>query len=165
MYQRLKERALDLARHELGIANSRKQAGVWIAGRRREESKRRSDIPLHEADGSVIWVSPVANWTKLDLNTYRSMNPDIPRNPVAAQLHMSGECLCGAYAHPGELDEIGFFYPDTRDRIVALQREVAAAGWVEPHCRWGHGQGGKVAKPGRLCSSCDFRFETAAESA
>lgn len=159
MYQRLKERALDKARHQLGIANSRTQCAVWIAGRRREESKRRADIPLHESDGSVIWVSPVANWTKLDLNTYRSMNPDIPRNPVAAQLHMSGECLCGAYAHPGELDELGFFYPAVKARIVALQEQVKAAGYVEPHCVWGHGQGGKVSKPGRLCTSCDARFE------
>lgn len=71
MYSRLKERCLDAARHDLGVANSRTKFAVYIAGRRRAESERREDAPLHEADGSVIWISPLAMWTKLDLNTYQ----------------------------------------------------------------------------------------------
>jgi 3'-phosphoadenosine 5'-phosphosulfate sulfotransferase (PAPS reductase)/FAD synthetase len=153
MYSRLKERCLDAARHDLGVANSRTKCAVYIAGRRRAESERREDIPLHESDGSVIWASPLAMWTKLDLATYRTMHPDCPRNPVSAQLHMSGECLCGAFAHPGELDEIGYWFPDVKAEIEALQCEVAAAGFAEPLCTWGHGQG-VPSKRGRLCSSC-----------
>lgn len=156
MYQRLKERAFDKARHELGIANSRTKAALFIAGRRRQESERRADIPLWESDGTVIWVSPLAFWTKPDLNTYRLMYRDVPRNDVSDALHMSGECLCGAYAHTGELDEIGYFYPDVRADIEALQDEVRAAGFVEPWCTWGHGQG-KPGKSGRLCGSCATR--------
>lgn len=156
MYQRLKERALDKARHRLGVANSRSTAAVWIAGRRRQESDRREDIPLHESDGTVIWASPVAMWTKLDLATYRRMH-DVPRNPVSEHLHMSGECLCGAFAHAGELDEIGFFYPEVAARIRGLQDRVAAAGYGEPYCQWGHGIGGKPQATGRLCQSCDAR--------
>lgn len=157
MYQRLKERALDKARYELGVANSRTKCALWIAGRRREESKRRADVPLHEADGTVVWASPVAMWTKLDLNTYRQMF-NVPRNPVSAILHMSGECLCGAFAHPGELDEIRDWFPQHAAWIEGLQQKVRAAGYTEPHCNWGHGQGGAVNKPtGRLCTSCDFR--------
>ena len=153
MYQRLKERALDAARHELGVANSRKKAAVFIAGRRRDESERRSDIKLHEKDGSVIWVSPIAFWTKLDLATYREMHPDVPRNEVSDLIHMSGECLCGAFAHPGELDELGYWFPEVRAEIEALQEEVKAAGHEEPFCQWGHGRGSS-SKKGRLCSSC-----------
>lgn len=154
MYTRLKERALDKARHELGIANSQTKAAVFIAGRRRQESERRADIPLHEDDGSVIWVSPIALWTKPDLMTYRLMHGDVPVNEVAELIHMSGECLCGAYAKPGELDEIGYWYPEVKAEIKALEAEVAAAGIESPWSRWGHGQG-KPSKSGRLCSSCD----------
>lgn len=154
MYQRLKERALDLARHDLGVANSRTKAAVFIAGRRRQESKRREDVPLSERDGSVIWASPLAFWTKPDLNTYRLMFNDVPRNEVSDLLHMSGECLCGSFAHPGEIDEIGLWFPEVRAEIEQLQRDVAAAGHQEPLCTWGHGAG-KASKKGRLCSSCE----------
>jgi 3'-phosphoadenosine 5'-phosphosulfate sulfotransferase (PAPS reductase)/FAD synthetase len=153
MYSRLKERALDLARHDLGVANSRTKAAVFIAGRRRAESERRQDVPLYESDGSVIWVSPLAMWTKLDLNTYREIFHDVPRNEVSDLLHMSGECLCGAFAKPGELDEIGEWFPEVRAEIEELQRDVAAAGHERPFCTWGHGQG-DPSKSGRLCSSC-----------
>lgn len=153
MYSRLKERALDLARHELGVANSRTKVAVFIAGRRRAESERREDIPLSQADGSVIWVSPIALWQKLDLATYREMHPDVPRNEVSDLIHMSGECLCGAFARPGELDEIGYWFPEVRAEIEALQAEVRAAGHPEPFCRWGHGEGAP-SKSGPLCSSC-----------
>lgn len=158
-YGRLKERALDAMRHDLGIANRRKVAALWLAGRRRSESERRAEIPLHERDGSVIWASPLANWRKLDLNTYRLMMGDVPRNEVSDLLHMSGECLCGAFAKPGELDQIRQWYPDTAAQIDALAVEVRAAGHPDHLCHWGHGLTGRqlkdAGKVGRLCSSCE----------
>jgi 3'-phosphoadenosine 5'-phosphosulfate sulfotransferase (PAPS reductase)/FAD synthetase len=158
MYQRLKERALDKARHILGVANSRKKAALFIAGRRREESKRREDVPLYESDGSVIWASPLAHWTKADLTTYRLMAGDVPVNTVSERLHMSGECLCGAFAKPGELEEIRFWFPDVAAEIDDLMAEVRASGVTEgARETWGHGQG-KASKSGRLCQSCDSRF-------
>lgn len=158
MFQRLKERALDKARHELGIANSRTVGALWIAGRRREESERRRHIPSVETDGTVTWVSPVLNWTSLDLTTYRKLHK-VPVNPVTDHLHMSGECLCGAFAKPGELDEIRMFYPDVAERITNLEQRVAAAGFPTAVCRWGHG-GASAARSSatakaRLCSSCE----------
>lgn len=161
MYQRLKERALDKARHTLGVANSRSKAVTFIAGRRRAESARRADVPLHESDGTVIWVSPIALWTKLDLNTYRLMHDDVPRNPVAENLHMSGECLCGAFAKPGEIEHIRYWYPDVAAEIEDLERQARCSGLVDTtFCTWGHGLAGssKPVATGRLCSSCDARF-------
>jgi hypothetical protein len=155
MYQRLKERPLDAARHVLGVAGSRTKAALFLAGRRRQESDRRQDVPLHEPDGSVIWASPLAMWT--NLNTYRDMHPDVPRNEVSDLLHMSGECLCGAFAKPGELDAIGEWFPAVADEIRALEAEVRAAGHPEPLCRWGHGVTGAglaAMRTGPLCSSC-----------
>lgn len=161
MYGRIKERALDKARHTLGIARSKKKVAIWVAGRRRQESDRRVAIPLHEADGTVIWASPLAMWTKLDMNTYRLMHlgtsDEVPVNPVTDHLHMSGECLCGAFAKPGELEQIRYFYPDVAAEIDALQEQVRAAGYPEERCAWGHGKRGRAEKlpePGRLCSSC-----------
>jgi 3'-phosphoadenosine 5'-phosphosulfate sulfotransferase (PAPS reductase)/FAD synthetase len=156
MYTRLKERALDQARHTLGFANSRTKVALWLTGRRREESERRVHIPLHEPDGTVIWAAPLANWTSLDLNTYRLMFDDVPVNEVTKLIHMSGECLCGAFAHPGELDEIGYWFPEVRAHIEHIQRKVRDAGHPAEICTWGHGKGQR-SRVGRLCSSCDAR--------
>lgn len=156
MYQRLKERGLRQARRKL-VTNGRKERVLFLAGRRRDESARRAEIPFHEREGSVIWASPLALWTKLDMNTYRQMEGDVPHNEVSDHLHMSGECLCGAFAKPGELDLIGEFYPETAKQLRELEEEVRAAGWESPKCFWGHGKGGanlSEQRVGALCTSC-----------
>lgn len=155
MFQRLKERALREVQREL-ITDPRRQRVLYIAGRRRAESRRRINIPLYEVNGSAIWASPIAMWTKLDINTYRLMYGDVPVNTVSERLHMSGECLCGAFAKPGELDEIRFWFPEMARQIDELESEVRAAGHKEPFCRWGHGQGKPTEKTGKLCTSCDI---------
>lgn len=158
MYQRLKERSLEKARREL-VKNPRRERVVFLAGRRREESKRRQDIPISERRGSTVWVSPLVHWTKLDLNMYRMMY-DVPRNEVSDLLHMSGECLCGAFAHSGELDEIGMWFPEVRAEIEVLQEKVAAKPNIpRERCRWGWGADKeKPSKVGDMCTSCDARF-------
>lgn len=155
MYQRLKERALRLIRAEL-VKDSRRERVMFVAGRRREESDRREGVPVSERQGSVIWASPIAHWTKLDLNTYRSLH-EVPENHASSVIHMSGECLCGAFAKPGELDMIAEWFPEVAAHIRELEIEVRAAGHPEEVCHWGHGQGRKSVS-GPLCSSCDDRF-------
>jgi len=161
MYQRLKERALRKIRREL-VTHSRKERVLFIAGRRRAESSRREsrEIPEFEVEGSVVWVSPLVHWTSADMRAYRERFPDTPTNEVSAMIHMSGECLCGAFAAKGELDEIGFFFPEVRSEIEVLEAEVEAAGIPEPRCRWGWGayrDTPGVHQSGRMCSSCDAR--------
>lgn len=156
MYQRLKERGLAAAQRDL-VTNPRRERVVFVAGRRRAESKRRESVPIHERNRSAIWASPLAFWTKLDLNTYRVMHGDVPVNPVSGLLHMSGECLCGAFAKPGELDEVDAWFPEAAAAIRSLESEVRAAGHPEPFCTWGHGQGA-ASQVGPMCSSCDERF-------
>lgn len=160
MYQRLKQRGLEQARKKLVGNRGRTERVVFLAGRRREESKRRAGIPDRDRVGAMVFISPLVNWTKLDLNTYRVLHPDVPRNPVSDTLHMSGECLCGAFAHRGELDEIGFWYPETAKYIRELEQEVIAAGHPSPKCHWGWGadKGVKPSKSGPMCTSCDSRF-------
>lgn len=154
-FQRLKERALDIVRAEL-VTNPRRERLLNIAGRRRSESKRRRNIPLYEPDGSAIWASPIAMWTKEDMVKYRAMKGDVPFNPVTDHIGMSGECLCGAFAKPGELDRLRIWYPNVADRIDQIAAKVKAAGHPEPRCRWGHGEGRRTEQTGRLCTSCDI---------
>lgn len=156
MYQRLKERALRKVVRYV-VTSPYRQRVVFLAGRRRDESKRRADVPEAEREGSIVWVSPLVSWTNADLHAYRGQHPGIPRNVVADHLHMSGECLCGSFAKPGELGEIAFWYPEIAAEIHALEHEVRAAGIPEQRCRWGWGAGSAEAPSpsGPLCSSCD----------
>lgn len=159
MYQRLKERGLRQAQRKL-VTNPHKERIIFLAGRRRDESIRRFNVPAIERVGSVVWVSPLVNWTALDLNTYRLLHPDVPKNPVTDALHMSGECLCGAFAHKDELEEIAFWYPEVAEHIRDLEEKVRKAGHPEERCRWGWGayrNDTNPSKVGVMCSSCKAR--------
>ena len=177
MYQRLKERGLMSARRRL-VTHSRRERVIYLAGRRRDESARRQSIPSHERRGSIVYVSPMIFWTKLDMNTYRAMAGDVPHNPVTDMLHMSGECLCGSFAHENELDEIGQWMPEVKHEIEHLEAEVLATGkFPEWQCEWGWGANKDAIKAARksgmsddeitalfsrksgglMCSSCDAR--------
>jgi 3'-phosphoadenosine 5'-phosphosulfate sulfotransferase (PAPS reductase)/FAD synthetase len=161
MFSRLKERPLDEVRRDL-ITDRRRQRVLFIAGRRRAESKRRTNIPLMETDGSAIWASPLAMWTKEDMGAYRAISArdgdPVPFNSVSDAIGMSGECLCGAFAQEGELERIRLWYPDTAAEIDQLEADVRAAGHKEPFCKWGHGKGKPTEKAGRMCDSCDFQL-------
>ena len=156
IYQRLKERSLRSVRREL-VASPRRERVLFIAGRRRSESVRRQDVPLHERQGSTIWASPLAMWTKLDLSTYRLVMGDVPVNRVSELLGMSGECLCGCFAKPGELDKIRAHFPISAKEIDQLQDAVREAGHLGLKARWGWGWQRTARKPaqsGPLCTSC-----------
>jgi 3'-phosphoadenosine 5'-phosphosulfate sulfotransferase (PAPS reductase)/FAD synthetase len=165
MYQRLKERSLEQIRNGL-VSNPFRERVIFLAGRRRSESARRASranaqeiMPL-ERKGSIVWASPLFNWSALDMNDYRRAHPGIPRNEVAALLHMSGECLCGCYAKPGELDEIGDWFPSVAAWIRGLEAEARTAGIPQRLCKWGFGAGPwRPSRTGPLCSSCDARFQ------
>lgn len=162
MYNNLKERGLRKVRRRL-VTHGRRERVLFIAGMRRDESKRRGrNVERHHREGSTVWVSPLIEWSKQDLNDYRTLHPSCPRNPVAAELHMSGECLCGSFAKPGELDEIEFWRPKTAAYIRSLEDKVLTAGNVPPEkAKWGWGAYRRVtpkdtAKLGPLCSQCSL---------
>jgi hypothetical protein len=105
-------------------------------------------------------------WTKLDMTTYRLMMGDVPTNAVSDKLGMSGECLCGAYAKTGELDNIRAHYPDVAAEIDQLEQFVRDSGAPAEYCTWGHGLAmtapatatpggiGLEHKTGPMCTSC-----------
>ncbi|OBJ40281.1 hypothetical protein A5630_25355 [Mycolicibacterium mucogenicum] len=161
MFQRLKERGLRQARRKL-VTRPRRERVLFVAGRRRQESARRANIPLYERVDSTIWASPIALWTKLDMMTYRLMNREVdpvPVNQVSDLLHMSGECLCGSFAKAGELDEIEMWFPDVAEYIRDLEAEIADRPDIpERRKKWGWGAYADVKpskKVGSLCTSCN----------
>jgi 3'-phosphoadenosine 5'-phosphosulfate sulfotransferase (PAPS reductase)/FAD synthetase len=168
MFTRLKERALVRIRREL-VNDPRRERVVFIAGRRRDESKRRANVPLSERRGSTVYASPLINWTKADLTTYRLVCGDVPVNEVSGLIHMSGECLCGSFASPGEREEVGYWFPDVMAEIAELEREIAHRDDIPEHRKtWGWGSDpakkaldGAPSHSGLLCSSCDDRFQSA----
>jgi 3'-phosphoadenosine 5'-phosphosulfate sulfotransferase (PAPS reductase)/FAD synthetase len=172
MYRHLKDEPLMTFRRSIVGNEGRTRKVVYLGGMRWAETERRfRNAEAIDQDGAIVWVSAIVHWTDAHMREYRARhrcqadhdhtqhrlcNPNaLPLNEVTEHLHMSGECLCGAFAKPGELDEIEFFYPKTGAKLRALEAEAEAADL--PACRWGQKPpgGGDAASPaGRLCSSC-----------
>lgn len=162
MFRLLKERQVErlIREHKHGRFD---RIGL-VAGARRQESTIRmsvaQDVHVRKAQ---VWINPIVDWSHADKNEYMEAN-HLPRNPVVDNLHMSGECLCGAFARmpdSGELDAISFFYPETGAYIRDLEKQVFEAGqWPN----WGcfrpedfDEQGG--AQPWLpLCQDCPTRW-------
>ena len=173
MFQRLKERALRQIRNEL-VGDPRKNRVLFVAGRRREESARRASIPEMEREGSLVWVSPLVNWTKLDMNTYRLMcretDVPVPVNEVSDLIHMSGECLCGAFASRGERDELDLWFYDSLAEIRELETLLLPRADIPDYRKtWGWGgvpelavqakkRDRKPSKSGPMCDGCDAKL-------
>jgi len=162
MYARLKERPLR------GFIRAQKQHRyqrlVLSTGARSDESARRmGHVRPVRREGVKVWVNPLHDWTKLQCMDYLGAR-GVPRNPVVELLHMSGECLCGAFAKPGELREIALWYPAVAERIRGLEARVREAGIAA--CRWGERPPGRKGKGRRdsagrvseLCQRCQFRL-------
>jgi 3'-phosphoadenosine 5'-phosphosulfate sulfotransferase (PAPS reductase)/FAD synthetase len=163
MYRHLKERALrQFVRETLGRGRG-KRVILYSGVRTAESARRRRNFTGRDIDrtGRVVWVAPIIGFSTGELAACRSRFA-VAQNEVAVHLHMSGECLCGAFARPGELDEIDFWYPGVADEIRALEALVTAAGHQQN--RWGAGRSPRRPRAGRLCSSCTlFDPETYAD--
>lgn len=156
-YIRLKERRLREIQRDYSKKGERL---LLLSGVRTNESKRRkinvANVKIAEPNKSLTrcaWANPIVGFTSANLMDYRE-NHGIPQSPVAALIHKSGECLCGAFAKKGELEEIEFWFPETGRYIRSLEVLAEKAG--KPYCRWGWGfeklKG--VPAPGPLCQGC-----------
>lgn len=160
-YARLKERPLE--RFTTDQKSKRMDKIMLLTGIRQDESKRRMGYgsTIIDTKGCRVWVNALYYWTNEEMATYKA-EQDLPRNPVADHLHMSGECLCGAFAAPGELEEIRFFYPDVAARIDGWNTAAKAKGLT--YNQWGCKR--KLMPPLAqedieltLCQSCEFKQE------
>lgn len=163
MYARLKQRALQrLAR--LCKANCRgkeKRRVLLVSGCRSQESSRRmGNTEEVQIDGQRIWCAPLHDWSKLDTSDCLE-HAKQDRNLVVDLIHKSGECLCGAFAKNGELEELNQFdltrpaYDEIK-RIEAIVRPIHGWGWGEKPLK-------KQSCPIRpqdqhLCTQCNLTF-------
>jgi hypothetical protein len=145
---------------------------------RRPPTRSRYEDLITETDpetGEVAgFPGPARHWKmyqRLKLRAIERVQAELIDNPwrqrivlLADLIHMSGECLCGAFAKPGELDEIGDWFPDVAAHIRGLEAKVRAAGAPEERCRWGWGAyrdrktAEQPSKSGAMCSSCEERW-------
>lgn len=174
MFNRLKERCIRaLVRdHQGGDV-------MLVSGLRQSESVKRMRLKSEPIQryGRQLWVAPFFFMSNHEVEEYRQKHlAQLPRNPAKPTLCMSGECLCGAFARPQELEEIEFFFPATGKYLRDLSARVRAAGfpwdWDErPPQWWVDQQQAKRAgqadafeyelaeRINMLCSSCERRHE------
>lgn len=129
MYVCLKERAIMELRRR-----SQKKRGDRIliaSGARHDESLRRMQYATKEINkqGSIIWVNPIYWWSTQERDEFNAAN-GVPVNPVSQELGMSGECGCGAFAQPGELERWRKVDPSFGERIDRLSAEVLERGFT-----------------------------------
>jgi 3'-phosphoadenosine 5'-phosphosulfate sulfotransferase (PAPS reductase)/FAD synthetase len=127
-YAHLKDRALKRL-------TTKKRAGgdvLLVAGARTAESVRRmSNAKLVTESGHRTWLNPILHWPKEATTDYARKHA-VPPNPVSEALGMSGECLCGCYARPGERALLRRYYPAWEEWCAWLESEVEGAG------KWAH---------------------------
>jgi 3'-phosphoadenosine 5'-phosphosulfate sulfotransferase (PAPS reductase)/FAD synthetase len=162
-YTRLKERRLDEVRREAKLGQPRSSTVLFLSGVRQAESRRRSRRDPFASRGSAKFCSPLIDWTASQIADYLGRY-DLPLSDIAALLHRSGECNCGAFAQAEEERAMmRTFWPKWwTEGIEALEAEAEALGirW----CRWGgfdldgNRANGTSRKAGvGLCSSCGVR--------
>lgn len=158
MYIQLKERPL---RRLIREAKKRRNDRVMlVTGVRSEESTTRMgyDAPITK-EAAKVWVSPIIDWTASECNEYIEAN-GLKRNEVVDLMHMSGECLCGAYARPGEFKEIKCWFPETAHQIQEIEAEVRGRGFnwgwgeIPPHSKHKKDDPEQMKIPGMLCYGC-----------
>lgn len=130
---------------------------AFISGRRKKESKRRlkmkSLLPYENPETNIIFCSPLYYWTNNDIKNYIKKEK-LELCPVYATLHMSGDCLCGAFSELGESNLIKTFHPDLAQKIVYLEQKYGG--------KWGNQMSMLAATKqdtisNHICSECIYR--------
>lgn len=157
-YIRLKERQLEALKRDLKKGHPRSARVLYLTGVRRDESKRRSRRSEITRTGATVFCNPLIDWTNSQMHRYRAEH-ELPQSDVAALIHRSGECNCGAFAAPGEREMMQSLWPDWFEKTIAsLEREAKAQGIAA--CEWGKAPPAQLPdEVGPLCSDCQLRLE------
>ena len=158
MYNWLKERAIRQVVRE--TKQSRLEEVGLLTGVHNAESVRRMGFtrPVTKV-GSQVWLAQLFDWIEPDFADHKR-EYSLPTSPVNQKLGFSGECLCGAFARPGELERIDQYYPKVADRIHRLAKRAKA---LHKWHIWGQrpqslDQYDLPFMP--MCSSCPTRLAT-----
>ncbi len=89
------------------LAEALKDFDVWISGRKRYQGGRRTELPLFEADGERLKINPLANWTKGDIDIYRTAF-SLPQHSLVEKGYASIGCEpCTSPVGEGEDERAG----------------------------------------------------------
>jgi 3'-phosphoadenosine 5'-phosphosulfate sulfotransferase (PAPS reductase)/FAD synthetase len=123
IYNRLKGRAIELLVRR--TKNHRMSKVLLATGLREDESLRRMGYRGQEINriGAQVWINPIYWWSRQQRDAYIATH-SLPRNPVSETLGISGECACGAFAHPGEHEKLRQVDPDLAARFDRLHEET-----------------------------------------
>lgn len=122
-YINLKRNAIEQVVRE--VKEEKSDRVLLVTGVYADESDRRAGFhQIEKRRGAQVWVNPCFEWSDADMGQYRLEN-DLPVNEVAAELGKSGECLCGAYAHPGDLEAVRRVCPALAERFDRLSEEIS----------------------------------------
>lgn len=149
--------------------NSKKMERIaLISGVRQKESVRRAVnaqiIGIDQDTPRIIWISPVYYWTTEEAYAYVNKH-DYELSESYTSLHLSGDCLCGAYAQKQESYLIAQFYPDTGKQIAEIEKVAGRQHKGAKH--WGNGDSmrGAIKTVGLqnfACGGdCEARFDPA----
>ncbi|MEN3284319.1 MAG: hypothetical protein V7607_5459 [Solirubrobacteraceae bacterium] len=157
-YQRLKERCIrQLVREH---KTKRSDRVMLLTGKRTAESSRRSRTTAGiERNGAQLYVNPLMAWGDDFVRDYR-VRHRLPQSDVAALLHRSGECNCGAFAAKGEREMLRSLFPAWWQRTIApLETEARRRGITA--CVWGRRPPGPppLQQTAPACAGCRLRME------
>jgi len=125
------------------------------SGVRKDESERRgrSTKEWSVMEGVPIYA-PIFDWTTEKTWEYFNYHKH-QRSPVYEILCISGDCLCGAFASPGERELIRDFYPEVFERIRKLEEETGEI-WGARSCA----NRKRKKNSNALCVDCDLKEKT-----
>lgn len=108
--------------------NEQKKLGkniIFLSGRRKKESNRRKRMKSNKeyvtTEGMTFW-SCIFNMETVEVWDYLKEN-NLKRSPTYETMHLSGDCLCGAFSSKGESDWLTVFHPEMAQRFKELEKK------------------------------------------
>lgn len=143
---------------------------TFVSGIRRKESSRRMRTaePFSYDKGTttkkkkgMAFIAPLYDWSDQQVWDYIKEH-DLEISPAYKTLHISGDCLCGAYADFKEAELLNIFHPETAERIRCLEKKRSEKCEGCPNNTWGNhssleGTKEQTSMENFICGECQVR--------
>jgi len=128
------------------------EKACFISGVRKKESQARDKIKIYtrkpiDTDTHLVFCKPFLYKNGEQLWKYFAEN-DLKKSPAYTWFDKSGECWCGAFAHPWELKMLEKHDPLTFNTIKNLEKQIQIHGseHAKQFPKWGHSTGADQAE-------------------
>ena len=98
---------------------------IFVSGRRKKESNRRKRMKSNKefvSTEGMRFYSSIFNWSTVEVWDYLKEN-ELQRSPTYDTMHLSGDCMCGAFSSRGESDWLRVFHPEMAARFAELEKK------------------------------------------